>query len=572
MTTSKELAMVFRKRGPGRPRKGAVAFEELSFSSDFLAMLATQVESDSHVSFPTPRWRNDPAGFFRDVLGVEPWSRQLSIIEAVRDHRRVAVKSGHKVSKSHTAAGIALWFYCSFDDARVIMTSTTSRQVDQILWRETRMIKARSGRCISCKRKDPDGRTIKTPCPHSGMIDGEIGDLARTGLKSGDFREIVGFTAREAEAVAGISGPNLLYILDEASGIKQEIFDAIEGNRAGGARVIMFSNPTKTSGAFYEAFTEKSKFWSLHTISSEETPNVVYGDDSPHAIPGLAGRDWIEEKKEEWGEESPLYRVRVRGEFAELEEAKIFPVHKISEAEQRFADTPSEGRLFVGLDPAGESGVGDEIAWTLRRGLKAFKVATSIGLTPQAILMHTLGFISEHRRNSREVAIVNIDPEGETGHKVYGVFAAFVSTMASPPFELHTIRASDPAQRVVILYDTMRDELAGNLLDWFNNGGAIPEDAKLSAELNAMRWVEQERTGKIKLVPKKILRKELKRSPDRYDSLALACWESSSIDEKHTKREQANTAQAPSTQTKRFDPYGPSNNGRGGAMDPYGGR
>src|SRR5690606_31880088 len=139
---------------------------------------------------------------------------------------------------------LAHWFYGSFDDARVIMTSTTARQVDQILWREVKMLRARSGWCVACKRGNQRRREenpinpelIARPCQHSALIREVPGELARTGMKSADFREIVGFTAKEAEAVAGISGRNLLYIVDEASGVAQAIFEAIEGNRAGGAR------------------------------------------------------------------------------------------------------------------------------------------------------------------------------------------------------------------------------------------------------------------------------------------------------------------------------------------------
>src|SRR5204862_354817 len=145
-------------------------------------------------------------------------------------------------------------------------------------------------------------------CPHSVVIEEEPGELARTGLKSVDFREIVGFTAREAEAVAGISGRNLLYILDEASGIPDEIYEAIEGNRAGGARVVLLGNPTKTTGEFFDAFHAKARFYKTITVSSEQTPNVVTGRDE---IPGLATRAWIEEKREEWRPDSALYKVRV---------------------------------------------------------------------------------------------------------------------------------------------------------------------------------------------------------------------------------------------------------------------
>ena len=60
-------------------------------------------------------------------------------------------------------------------------------------------------------------------------------------------------------------------------------------------------------------------------------------------IPGLAGREWIEEKREEWGEDSPLYLVRVKGEFAVAEDGKIFSIHAIAEAEKRWATTSESG-------------------------------------------------------------------------------------------------------------------------------------------------------------------------------------------------------------------------------------
>ena len=313
-----------------------------AFIADLRAGLVELCDRRSQIRFPSIRYQRDPASFARDVLGTEPWSRQIEILETIRDHDRSAIASGHKVSKSHSIAITALWWYCSWPDARVVLSSTTSRQVDQILWRELKMMRARSGRCIDCKAADPEGRHIPRPCPHSAIIEGNIGELARTGLKSHDFREIVGFTARESEAVAGVSGARLLYLIDEASGVPDSIFEAIEGNRAGGAKIALFSNPTKTSGAFFAAFHGKAGFYKTLRISSEETPNVTEGR---VVIPGLATREWIEEKRREWGIDSALYKVRVKGEFATAEDGKVFSIHAIAEAEQRWHETPAAGRI-----------------------------------------------------------------------------------------------------------------------------------------------------------------------------------------------------------------------------------
>lgn len=503
-------------RGPG-PRR--------NMTDDLAAAIRDAVEAARAIRFPSPRYREHPVEFFREILGCEPWHKQIEIIEAIRDSPRVAVRSGHKVSKSHTAAGVALWFYCSFDDARVCMSSVTARQVEQILWRELMMLRARAGRCITCKRDDPEGLLIKRPCPHSALITGELGHLARTGLKSDDFREIVGYTGREAEAVAGVSGRNVLFIFDEASGIADAIFEATEGNRAGGARVALFGNPTRNEGEFFEAFHGKSAFYRTVHVSSEDSPNVVTGR---IVIPGLATREWIDEKREEWGEDSPLYRVRIKGEFALNEAGRIFNLHLIAQAEQRWYDTPNAGGLSIGLDPAGESGMGDETVFCIRRGLKCLALRPFLGLTTDQHLGQLLAILYEFRL-PQETPMVVLDRGGEIGARICILLRTYLD--AHPhAFDLLPIRPSDNAIRDRKNYAKRRDELAANLRNWFRAGGVIPEDVKLEKELHVLQFV-QLINGQSKLIDKKQIRKMIGRSPDRYDALSLAAWERSSLEE-----------------------------------------
>lgn len=466
---------------------------------------ATALASANTVRWPSPRYRKDPVAFAREVLGVEPWDKQVEILEAVRDHKRVAVRSGHKVSKSHSAAIIALWFFCSFPDARVVMTSVTARQVDEILWRECKKLHARA----------------LVP------IDGEPRELARSGLKGEGFREIVGFTAKEAEAVAGISGANLLYLPDEASGIPDAIFEAIEGNRAGGARLCMFSNPTRTEGEFYEAFTSptKSPFFKLIHISSEDTPNVREGRE---VIPGLATKEWVEEKRAEWGEDSALFQVRVRGNFVRNETKKIFSLHLIGEAEKRWHETPALGRLFVGIDPAGAGMGGDETAFALRRGLKVTEVSTARGLSPADHLTRLLGFLKQHRTKREPAPVVVLDATGDVGTKVRNELRAHVARH-SADFVLVEVDVSRYANRQPQVYKFVRDEVLENLRRWMVDGGAIPEDAKLAKELHSPTFDAAAKFGpdsnRLKATHKDDLRKMLGRSPDRMDAVALSVWE-----------------------------------------------
>jgi phage terminase large subunit len=530
-------------------------------ASDLADYLLYKLEASTRVHFPSPVYQREPVAFCRNVLGVEPWSAQVRILEAVRDHLRVAVRSGHKIGKSRSAAIVAWWYFCSFPDARVVMSSTTARQVDQILWREVRMVRSRGGRCVDCRLQMEAlmkaGTTqieaqhrVPRPCPHSALIEEEPGELARTGVKSDDFREIQGFTAKEAEAVAGISGEHLLYIIDEASGVPQLIFDALEGNRAGGARMVMFSNPTRNEGEFYEAFHSKSAFYHGITVSSEETPNVVSGK---KVVPGLATAEWIAEKKLEWGEDSPLYKIRVRGEHATHEEGKIFSVHAITEAESRWPETPEQGRLYIGLDVAGATGLGDEIVYAPRRGLKCFEMQVHRGLSRDAILTHLIGLLTTLKL-PRETPVVVLDSEGQIGSEVYGKLLAYLDRKPGA-FELVPMRASDRAHRQPDVYHRQRDCLTANLERFLRDGGAIPTDTKLAAELHAMEW-KQQANGLLKVTPKEDVRKLLGRSPDRYDALTLACWEPLSLREEvdeDTKRKVA--ASGGELYAPTMDPY-----------------
>ncbi|HEX8795463.1 MAG TPA: hypothetical protein VF765_31150 [Polyangiaceae bacterium] len=531
MTSPTANEVELRKRGrPRRPPNMAAALGS--------AMLAAALTLGSGVvahAWPSDRYRAKPVEFFREILGVEPWEKQVEIIEAVRDNTRVAVKAGHKVSKSHTAAGVALWFYESFEDARVVMTSTTSRQVDQILWRELKKMHANAGRCVACKEENKRRALrfeapLPKPCPHSFLPDGEPRELARTGLKATDFREVVGFTAREAEAVAGVSGHNLLYILDEATGIDRAIFEAIEGNRAGGARLLMFSNPTKTDGEFYDAFDAKKDFYKTISISSEDSPNVKTGQ---LVVPGLATREWVEEKKREWGADSALYAVRVKGEFVLNEVGKIISIHAIGEAEKRWFEVAPDttSRLHVGIDPAGVGLDGDEGIYCFRRGLRMLGMLEFRGLTEDLYLHHLLEALKRHASPRELPPIVKVDREGSIGAKVFYRLRAHLDGLAEgtrPPFELVGVASSMNAMREPEVYGTVRDELWASAAQWIRDGGAIVTDSKLAKELHTPEWYTGVR-NKQKVTSKDDLRKALQRSPDRADALCLAVWEVPSL-------------------------------------------
>jgi hypothetical protein len=68
----------------------------------------------------------------------------------------------------------------------------------------------------------------------------------------------------------------LLVVLDEAPGVRGEIYEAVEGISAGGdVHVLALGNPVNAAGPFYEAFTSDRARWKTFTIDAFDTPNFI---------------------------------------------------------------------------------------------------------------------------------------------------------------------------------------------------------------------------------------------------------------------------------------------------------
>lgn len=481
------------------------------------ARLLREIEaSKTEHRWPSSRWRDDPVGFFREVLMVEYLTDdQIAILKAVnRPRSRVAVASGHKMGKDFIAAGIALWWYCSHEEARVRSTAVTAHQVRDIFWRELRGHLERSR-----FRRDPvTGFMVKSPYP----IDGELPSLPHTGLRSG-MREIVGFTADQKEAVAGISGRRVFYIYDEASGIDDAIFEASKGNFAGGdARALMLSQPTRNQGHFYDAFHSKRELWACFNLDSETSPNVTAGRE---VVPGLATQEWLDEQRIDWNAPAgPVWMIRVKGQFAEGTGQKVMTMALVTAAEQRWAEMADpRDRLVIGLDCAGSGA--DENAAAPRRGKKILELeawSTPSLSTPieraKANAARVMDVVRRHRRPREQRALVVMDAGGTVGLEVYRELLRYEDEIEVRPVQFGS------ASTMPREYQWVRDQLWFSFAGWLEEGGSVPPDRKLPAELTAPGWSYDEK-GRRHVEKKDKLRARLGRSTDRGDACLLSVHE-----------------------------------------------
>lgn len=515
-TSSPLGALTTRARRPGTLSRPRSPFAALADVAERCA------ERSREISFPSPRWRDDPVAFARDVLGIELWAAQVAILESIRDNRNTTVRSGHKCGKSTALAVAALWFFSSFSRARVLATAVKATQVDEVIWKEVRRLYRKS----------------RLP------LGGHLYALARSGLRHDDGRQVWGATARDGEGLAGISGPNILILVDEASGVPDRFFEVLGTSLAGSGgtvRKCYISNPTRTTGEFFRSHTTLAHLFNPIHISSEDTPNAR----GERVIPGLAGPEWIEEKRVEYGADSPQYKVRVLGEFVHDRDGKIISLDLIAAAQEAWDEAPEAGDLQIGIDPAGDGVIGDETAMAVRRGTKIVTVLAWRGLTEDGIVANALGLLEHHRRrNVVGIPRIAIDAEGGIGTRVAAKLRVALDGLATRT-ELVTVRSGRKLWGSPE-YDKIRDGLWGETQKWIKAGGAIPEDVKLAQELNAPIFTADTNQRYV-ATDKKILRKELGRSTDRGDAVCLAIWGHSSVVTVE-EREQAEA-------TPNADPY-----------------
>lgn len=431
---------------------------------------------------------DDPARFASDVLGNPLWSKQVEIAEAIRTHKRVAVRSGHKIGKSNSAACVGLWWLYTRPRGKVILSSSSWDQVDKILWSEIQRLFGQS----------------KFALP--GALLG-----ARSGLTLPDGRTMFGISTNKAERVGGHSGDELLFIIDEASGIEDEIFQAFKGNMAGGARMIMYGNPTQASGEFYDAFHSKRHLWHGIHVSSAETPNVL---ENRIVIPGLATREWIEEQTEDWGGPgSPLYEIRLAGNFALQSTNAVIALGLIEAAPKRYEETEGKGLLHIGVDVA-RFGDDDSVIQP-RRGLKAYPPIVIHGYDGNQVAGEALK-VAREMRTKGETPMVKVDGIG------YG--SSVVDNLSRFPDEIDVVDVNVAEAASDEKYGNLRAQVWFAIADWLKDGGAFaPGQGKLEGELAAPLYKFDAR-NRLLVERKEDIKQRLRRSPDRADALALAIY------------------------------------------------
>ena len=449
-----------------------------------------------------PEFFDKPVEFALLVLGLRLCRAQRRILIAIAKHRRVAVRSGQKTGKSTAFVAAAIWWACTRGRGRVLLTGPGNEQVRDVLWKELRRI------CFDTNNRREDKRRVVD------VLGVEPAIMPHTGMQWPDGREIIGYVKDGPTATQGFSSPEMLIIIDEGSGVPDDIMEAHEGNTAAGGSILAASNPTSNVGWFYEAFHDHLEFWETIHLSSEDSPNIT-GEEEP--IPGLAGAVWRDEMLEKYGRTHPYFLVRVLGDFAGQATNTIVGLAMLTASHKAYAANENEPRpepLELGVDVARFGDDSTTIA--PRRGRRIYPLKSLQGFDNVQVAEAVLDAARELRLDADEIVTVKIDCTGGHGTGPADILRAHHSREVAV-VEVNASSKSDDEEK----FSNLRAQLHFGVAQWLKEGGELPPDKKLDVELLAPTYTFDARRRFV-VESKDKIKARIRRSPDRADAVALA--------------------------------------------------
>ena len=427
----------------------------------------------------TQAYYDDPVRFVREMLGAEPYEYQREFLEALaRNERKMSVKSGHGTGKSTTASWAMLWFLLLRYPVKVVVTAPTSSQLFDAMFAELK-------RWINELPKElQELLNVKSDRVELLRAPAEAFISCRTAR------------AETPEALAGVHSDNVLLIVDEASGVPEQVFEAAAGSMSGhNATTLMLSNPTRSSGTFFESHNRMANSWWTRTWSCEDSP--------------LVSDEFVDEMRLRYGEESNAFRVRVLGQFPLSDDNTIIPFHLVEAAQHRDVVVADETDVVWGLDVARFGS--DATALCKRQGPVVTELRSWRGLD----LMQTTGrVVAEYEalppsKRPTEILVDSI-----------GVGSGVVDRLRELDLPVRGINVAE-SPSMGDTYMNLRSELWFKCKAWLEDRSCkLPKDDQLQAELTSIRYSFTS-SGKMKAESKDEMRRRGVGSPDLADALCL---------------------------------------------------
>ena len=447
-----------------------------------------------------PMWQDDPVVYFREVLTFEPDKWQAEAARNLAHHPKVSIRSGQGVGKTGLEAALFLWFITCFPYSRIVATAPTRQQLHDVLWSE-----------------------ISKWMSHSPLLTMLLKWTKTYVYMKGNEERWFGAarTATKPENMQGFHEDNMLFIVDEASGVADPIMEAILGTLSGkNNKLLLCGNPTKASGTFFDSHNSDMALYKCHTVSSMDSDRT--------------DKENIQSLIKKYGWDSNVIRVRVRGEFPEQEDDIFISSQLMTQCTDRLYELP-DGKgmpqVILGVDVARYGDDETVIYRNLRGHLEMVRHRRGQDL------MATAGdIVLEYKRIVRNFPdytgriYVNIDDTGLGGgvtdrlkevKRERNLSRLYIIPInAAEKIETDTKAGKEAAE----YYNNLTTHMWASLKELLENKDiVIKDDAETVAQVISRKYSIAS-NGKVEIESKKEMKKRGLDSPDRADALTLSVY------------------------------------------------
>lgn len=434
---------------------------------------------------PGPRaWQK---GALLDIAQHIKENKQRALESLPYEIYREATASGRGIGKSALVAWMIWWMMSTKFGSSVIVTANTESQLKSRTWAE---LGKWASMAINSHWFELTAMAM-TPFPW-------LSDLVRETLNIDSkywYAQAQLWSEERPDAFAGVHNHNgLMVIKDEASGIPQSIFNVVDGfftEKALHRYQLIYSNPRRNSGAFFECFHKHRSFWRTRQIDSrtvEDTDTGVF-----------------DRLVQQHGEDSDVVRVEVKGQFPRQGENQLISLEDIRNARTRSIIPDPGSGLIIGVDVARFGDDVSVIAFRKGRDARSIPWKTFKGMDTYQLARHVAALADQHHPD-----IIAVDGGGAGG----GV----VDALKAMQYRVHEVqfgtRSDDPT-----MYSNKRTELWCKMADWLSVG-CIPDEQRLEDDLLGPMYKYTLQDARS-LEPKEQMKRRGFASPDWADALAV---------------------------------------------------
>ena len=422
---------------------------------------------------------------FLDQLGYEIKDRKFNGHRTVLPIR-FSTASGHGIGKSAMVAWLILFIMDTRPRSMGVVTANTGDQLRTKTWAE--MAKWHHLALSS----------------HFWEYTNSRGNMSLSRKGSKELKQkwrcdALTSRAENAESFQGLHAANStpFYIFDEASGIEDKIWEARFGGATDGEPMSFdFGNPTRKSGYFYENCVGKSKHrYIVRQIDSRE----VY----------ITNKPYIAELEEDWGEQSDLFKVKIRGVFPSIASVQFISDDLVLGAMLRHQVADKNDALLIGVDVA-RFGDNDTVIFP-RMGMdaKSWPYRRYNRLDNVQVAEKVIEMIHEFRMEGKNVSGLFIDGGGLGAGPV-----DILRRLGYNPIDVNFGKTAVDRR-----YRRWGDQMWGNMRDSLLRL-SLPNSIDLKTQLT-QREYNVDDNGQITLESKKMMKERGIDSPDIADALSL---------------------------------------------------